>query len=228
MAKGNETATRLAKLEKEVLQLQKEKKLLEDRVSVLEDQYAISRNTSAKLKAEVDRLDQYQRRSNILIKNVEVSEPPNQADDKKLVHELIRKDLKLPNAVAEIDKLHRLGRKRTNGGKTTQDIIVKFKTHSARYDVYDKRKESKNLKIRPNLSKYRSDLLYRASKMVEQSDPVHFVFANAHGDIKLRLKEKPDGNEQYHDFSSISELKTILNDLGIEFVDEVELDDVEE
>ena len=95
-------------------------------MSVLEDQYAISRNTSAKLKAEVAWLDQYQRRSNILIKNVEVSEPPNQADDKKLVHELIPKDSKLPNAVAEIDKHHHLGKKRTNGGKTAQDIIVKF------------------------------------------------------------------------------------------------------
>ena len=159
---------------------------------------------------------------------MEVSEPPNQADDKKLIHELIRKDLKLPNAVAEIDKLHRLGSKCTNRGKTTQDIVVKFKTHSARYDVYDKRKESKNLKIRPNLSKYRGDLLYRASKMIEQSDPVHFVIANAHGDLKLRLKEKADGKEQYHDFNSISELKSILNYLEIEFLDEVDLDDMEE
>ena len=107
---------------------------------VLEDQYAISRNTSAKLKAEVDRLDQYQRRSNIFIINVEVSEPLNQGDDKKLGHEeLIRKDLKLPNAVANSTAWE----ERANGGKTTQDIIVKFKTHSARYDVYDKEERVK-------------------------------------------------------------------------------------
>ena len=54
---------------------------------------------------------------------------------------------------------------------------------------------------------------------MEELDPVHFVFANEHGDLKLRLKEKTDDEKQYFDFKSMEELKEILRSLDIDFAD---------
>ena len=223
----DELRARIEAMEKELKSIKNENEVLEGRVAILEDKIAVSCNTSLKLRQEVDRLDQYQRRSNILLKNVELGPTNSQKDDKKLVQNLLQKELKVPKALVEVDKLHRMGRTRTNAGKKTQDIIVRFKSHAARYDVYEARKKATNLKIRPNLTKRRGDLLYRASKLVEGAEEVHFVFANAHGDLKLRLKEKPDGGEQYHSFSSIEELKKTLEELNIEFDDDVDPDDVD-
>ena len=217
---------RLKKVENQVKSLTDENKLLESRVLVLEDQVAIATNTSDKLKFEVDRLDQYQRRYNVILKNVAVPKKQTQEGDEKFVKNLFTKDLKLPDAYEDVDKLHRLGSARTgDDGKKTQDIVVRFKTHEARYKVYDERKKSKTVKIRPNLTKRRGTLLYQASKFVENVEQVHFVFANAHGDLKLRLKEKTGDDKQIFDFKSMDDLKQTLRGLEIDYVDDVE-DDV--
>ena len=79
--------------------------------------------------------------------------------------------------------------------------------------------------IRQNLTKRRGTLLYQASKFVENVQQVHFVFANAHGDLKLRLKEKTGDDKQIFDFKSIDDLKETLRGLEIDYVDDAE-DDV--
>ena len=217
---------RLKKVENQVTSMKDENKLLVAQIRVLEDQVAVAMNTSDRLKLEVDRLDQYQRRYNVVLKNVALPKKPTQEGDEKFVNNLFVKEPKLPGAYEEVDKLHRLGSVRTNdGGKKTQDIIVRFKTHEARYKVYDERKKSKSTKIRPNLTRRRGQLLHQASKLVEDVDQVHFVFANDHGDLKLRLKNKTADDKQYFDFKSMEDLKETLRGLDFDFVDDVEGDD---
>ena len=58
----------------------------------------------------------------------------SQKDDKKLVQNLLQKDLKLPKALADVDKLHRMGRIWMNEWRK-ENIIVGFKSHAARYDI---------------------------------------------------------------------------------------------
>ena len=55
-------------------------------------------------------------------------------------------------------------------------------------------------------------------------DAVHFVFANEHGDLVLRLNEKVD-DKQYFDFKTMEELKETLRELKIDFVDDIDADD---
>ena len=219
----NQLKERLKTVEGQITTLKDENKLLKARVLVLEDQVAVSNNTSEKLRTEIDRLDQYHRRHNIMLKNVAVPKKPSQDEDEKFVKTLFTKELKLNDAFEDVDKLHRLGPVRNKDGKKTQDIIVRFRSHSMRYKVYSERKKAKT-KIRPNLTKRRMDILYRASKLVENVDPVHFVFANEHGDLVLRLNEKVD-DKQYFDFKTMEELKETLRELKIDFVDDMDADD---
>ena len=44
-----------------------------------------------------------------------------------------------PDVISEIDKLHRVGKIKDKNGKQSQDIIVKLKSHSTRYNVYTER-----------------------------------------------------------------------------------------
>ena len=221
----NQLRERLKTVEGQITTLKDDNKLLKARVLVLEDQVAIATNTSEKLRVEVDRLDQYHRRSNIVLKNVAVPKKQSQDEDEKFVERLFTKELKLNDAYADVDKLHRLGPIRNNNGKKTQDIIVRFRSHAMRYKVFDQRKKSKT-KIRPNLTKRRGEMLYRASKLVENVDAVHFVFANEHGDLVLRLNEKVE-DKQYFDFKTMEDLKETLRGLEIDFVDGIDADDEE-
>ena len=205
-----------------------ENDLLKERVEVLESRVEIGKNTSTKLRIEIDRLDQYQRRSNLIFKNVIL--PPNQSDegDTEFVKNLLEKEMNMQNAFSGVDKLHRTGKRRTaTGGKKTQDVIVRFKSHSARYKVYKERNKSKSVKIRPNLTRRRGDLLYRASNLVDDLDQIDFVFANIHGDLTLRLKDPDEDEKQLFSFSSMSQLKETLKEHNIDFMDDENADDME-
>ena len=67
------------------------------------------------------------------------------------LHNLEVKNKTLEEKVERL--LHRVGKIKDRYGKQSQDIIVKFKSHSAIYKVYKERKKGKNIKISPNLAK---------------------------------------------------------------------------
>ena len=57
----------------------------------------------------------------------------------------------LPEAAKEVDKA--LGAKKdinACNGKKHQNVIVRFKTHAARYKVFNRRKSLRNISISPN------------------------------------------------------------------------------
>ena len=105
------------------------------------------------------------------------------------VKKVIKKDLKLPEAFKDIDKLHRVVKVREKGKKKNQDIIVRFKTDHTRYQVFNERKKAKSSNIRLNLTKKRNDLLYNASVLVDKIGQVQFVFTTTHGDLYVRIAE---------------------------------------
>ena len=122
----------------------------------------------------------------------------------------------LPSLANELDKSHRLGPTKNINGKNHQDIIVRFKSHSARYAVYNKRKSLPNIRISPNLTKKRGKLLSNAVELTEniQTNDWGFVFANSHGDLLVRLKDKYEG-KHYHSFNSIECLADKLKQIGL-------------
>ena len=64
-----ELKERMAALEEEVSALKKQNINLSEKVILLEDRVAVAENISYKLSVELDRLDQYHRRSNVIIRN---------------------------------------------------------------------------------------------------------------------------------------------------------------
>ena len=204
---------RLEKAEGEIKNLQAAKTDLERRVEVLEAKVAVAENTSEQLRLEIDRIDQYQRRSNVVLKFAELPNDNTEAKDKELVKKVLEKELKLAGSVSTIDKMHRIGKIRNRDGKRNQDIIIRFKTHHSRYTVMRNRKEARSVKIRPNLTKCRNDLQYKASEYVKEIEKVKFIYANIHGDLILRLNEEIDGKEDFQ-FNSMNKLESLLVETG--------------
>ena len=129
----------------------------------------------------------------------------------------ILKEMDLPkDVVNDFDKAHRLGKVKESNGKKHQDIIVRFKSHSSRYKVFHKRKTLKHVSISANLTKNRSKLLFDAIQVSENNiddNEWGFVYANEHGDLLFRLKQKFNG-KQYFSFDSLESFKKQLKDIG--------------
>ena len=92
-----------------------------------------------------------------------------------------------------IDKLHRTVPYQPS--TNTQPVIVKFKSHSFKEKIYNKRKNvNKNIKLVPSLTRRRSQLLNNLQIALNDSkengilDAVKFVFADAHDSLKLVLQ----------------------------------------
>ena len=206
----------LKELRETIANLEKNNTLMEAKLEKIETEQAITKTVSNKLAIEVDRLHQYTRRSNVIIRHVPLPENESVELVEEKVREIISKELQLPNIVAEIDKAHRVGKINIQNNKKSQNIIVRFKSHSARYSVYNKRKLLKNKKIGANLTPHRSQLLQEAITVMEslEKEDGQFVFSDLHGDLKLRVKEAYDGRH-YFSFSSIETLHELLSNLGL-------------
>ena len=201
-------------MEARITVLESSNKSLEGKVESLESRVKISERVSDQLSLDLDRLDQYHRRSNIIIRDVFVPEKETLEDVKKNVHNIITKDLGLPKMVSKIDKLHRVGIIKEKDGKKMQNVIVRFKSHFARYAVYNERKKAKNIKISTNLTKRRGKLLFDVSNAVKEVGNVQFCFANINGDLKIRLVE-PYNGKQVFSFNSLNELNSLLLKMGL-------------
>lgn len=168
------------------------------------------------LRGEIHRLQQYTRRYSVSIAGIEKSreETPD---------ELREKVLKVLNEVdsstneADIDKLHRNGPVFEG---TRQEIILRFKSHSAKEAFYRGRKTlppaSRAVKIKPSLSPQQKRLLREAEALIEDYslreemvNPPEYVFANIHGEIQVKLKDKYRHGDRVT-FHTIQQLTTIL------------------
>ena len=141
--------------------------------------------------------------------------------------EMVEKQLKLPNAANDIDKLHRIGKKKQYEGKTYQNVIVRFRSHRSRYAAYKERQKLKGgVKMSPNLTKHRLQVLHESSQLVNDAGGIDFTFANINGDLCVRLTDAHNGRNVFT-FSSIENLRTILADKGIDLPDDEEEEEAE-
>ena len=226
MGKGNNQTTpkknddhiaalnaKLASLEAKVACLEDKNKSLENKVVLLESQQAVCSKVTKELSKELDRLGQYTRRANIVIKNVFLPEKETNEDVAHVVNNIIKDDLKLPNEINNIDKLHCIGKVKNFNGRKNQDIIVRFKSHASRYKVFNSRKTTKKVNIRPNLTPSRGKLLFEANELISSVDEVDFAYADLHGDLKFRLVREYEGKFVFP-FFSLEELKSSLSEMG--------------
>ena len=192
--------------------LRKRIKELETRCDRLEAAKLVSENVTELLRKEVDRLDQYGRRHNVIIRNVELPRNETQKQVEEKVVKIVEKSLKSPALVRDIDKMHRIGRVKKEKGKNVQNIVVRFRTHQSRYELYGKRKELQNgIKMSPHLTYHRGKILHESIEHVENIQGVEYTFANLHGDLAVKLSDKYEGKDIFS-FNTIDELNNILID----------------
>ena len=202
------------------------KKQIDDltkRVLELESYKIVSETVTETLRKEIDRLDQYGRRHSVVIRKVEKPAGETQAHVEEKVNSIISTALKMPTITKDIDKLHRIGRTRTEGGKTFQNIVVRFRSHRSRYALYGKKKDLPNgLKINAHLTHHRAKVLHESIDLVKDIEGVEFTYSNIHGDLYVRLTEPDEKNNHKFMFNSIDELNEILMQKGLVEDDERE------
>ena len=169
------------------------------------------------VKGEVNRLQQYTRRYSVVISGVEKTDRRESNDSLRPKVEEIVQNVTSSTTIADIDKFHRNGPAKG----TKQDIILRFKSHSAKEQFYKGRKtlpeQLKHVRIRPSLSPEQQILLDEARDLLDEyhhggfvgENPPDYVFANVHGVVQLKMKtQTKDG--MFITIQNIAHLSQIL------------------
>ena len=173
---------------------------LEQRISSLEYNYTVMNSVMfvrdrviENLRLELTRVQQYTRRPNVSVIGI-----PKEKNEK---HEQLK--TKIETLVGEIDSgitMNNIDKFHRDGPSTGDDqaVIIRFKSHEAKELFYKKgrkkMKENRNdIKIKPNLCAERRKFLNRAVEYVnsypdDMYNPPDFVYADLHGNIKIKMK----------------------------------------
>ena len=139
MNTNNNNTTEMKKkidaMETRIKKLETANTTLEKKVEGLESRVIISERVSEQLSLEVDRLDQYHRRPNVIVRNMLLPETETNADVENKVHDIMKNEIKLPEIVNSIDKLHRTGKVKEKNGKKMQDVIIRLNASCKVYSV---------------------------------------------------------------------------------------------
>jgi hypothetical protein len=166
---------------------------------------------SNELTNEITRLQQYTRRYSVIIKGLPVT--PNETNE-TLTTEIssVINEAESPVTIDDVDKLHRNG-PRFEG---KQDVIVRFKSHSAKESFYKKRKTIKRprVKIQPSLCDRRRKLLNESNELIKSyqneavRNPPAFVLADVHGNLMVKMTET--NGRLFRKFESTEQLVEII------------------
>ena len=89
---------------------------------------------------------------------------------------------------------------------------MRFKSHGIARSVYRRRKNQNLVRIRPSLTRFRSDQLSKARDIVNShSHFIDFVYANSDGDLKVRFKKKVK-NYFVHAFTEAEDITQLVVD----------------
>ena len=183
---------------------------LKKEVEQLKDVKAICSNINNTLLKEIEKMQQYSRRNCIVLEGIPVKPRESISDLEKVVKSTIKTEFKLEekDIAAEFDKTHRIGGITKN---RQQRIIVRFKSHGFCEKIYNRRKETKPVNVKPSLTKFRLGTLKKAKDRYANSDDVDFIYSDILGNLKIRLKNQLDGRF-VHSFYDMDELSQIIFD----------------
>ena len=153
--------------------LEDKNKTLSSEVTSLKDQVDTLTTTCNKLLTAQDEAEQYSRRNCLRISGI----PETDEESTNTIMLMIASECDVNLDPSDIDRSHRLGKPRShssvpeNKKNTPRDIIVKFTSYRSRARVFQSKKKLDNNSAFPNtyinedLTKTRSELLYKARKM---------------------------------------------------------------
>ena len=176
----------------------------------LSSKFNVTKKVNTLLNQQVGDLQQYQRRSCIIIDGVNHDEDESVTDSTSKAKDVLNKHLQISKEEIEkqVDKCHRIGLKNEDGTQTT---IQKFKSHLFRELVYHARKKTKNKKIKIKISSHqkRREILSYAHQATINIPNVDFPYADINGNLKLQLKENFN-NKKVFTFKSKEELHSLF------------------
>ena len=160
---------------------------------------------------DVEELEQYGRRLCLRIDGVPSEEKETSEDVLKKVMTLCS-DAEVDIPDMAFDRAHRIGRAYNDKGsnKNCKSIIIRFTTFRHRTMLYRcKKKMSKNVRIKVDLTKKRFSLLSSANEYVKNVGLARFCYA----DINCRLKVKwNDENRQDSFFKDMEDLQRLIEE----------------
>ena len=193
-------------------------RLMSSRVKALENhQYrmdglmAIKDRVTELLSIRVNQLEQYTRRYSLIVKGLERPRDETAEQLREKVNEILQQSDTVVN-MDDVDKFHRNGPIKDN----QQEVIVRFKSHSAKEIVYRKRKSLRNVKIQPSLTPENKVLLEQAREELpalrydSNKNLPEFVYADVHGDLRVKMSVPSKGNFMFHKFTSIQHLYEVV------------------
>lgn len=185
--------------QKEIDELKEQVRMLNVTVSglrndmdVLHSRLEVSNHVNSILQSQVADLQQYSRRHCLIMEGIDVKPNEKVVDVEKEVKNILVNNYNVNNddIKLEFDKAHRIGKAKQNN----QPVIVRFKSHSFRANLYSDRKrhqQNGKYKLRVCLTSQRSQLLQKMNENLI-SEKIDFCYANINGDLKVRLKEELD------------------------------------
>ena len=187
-------------------------------MDVMESQIFVTAQVNIMLAQEIDRLEQYGRRNSIVLSGIKPDDTEDNDKLKECVRKVVGEGLNMKSEFnRDFDKTHRIGPVLETPHGKRQDVIVRFKSHAKRYQVYHRRKElkdnNKDIRITPLLTKIRRKLLSQARKDFDENPNVNFIYASDHGDVKVRFHNKVK-NKFVHDIVDIKEFAELVNSIG--------------
>ena len=167
---------------------------MEVKMNYIESLLHVKDSVIGGLKGEIERLQQFTRRYCVSITGIPKPRGEKSSDLKPIVENLVTEVGR--TSIEDIDKFHRNGPQKGS----EQEIILRFKSHSAKEAFYKGRKNlgqnRVDVKIRPSLSSTQLNLLNDARNYLDSQkgailpNPPEFIFANMHGIIQVKMKNK--------------------------------------
>ena len=164
---------------------------LKSKIEKLTDCNAVLSNVNDKLSHEVERLQQYSRRNCIVLEGIPTHRNESvESLQGKVQTAITSMGISQQEYASEFDKTHRIGPVRN---QKEQRVIVRFKKHSLCEKIYSQRKKSRNIKVKPSLTKFRLNTLNSTKERFEQCELIDFIYADIQGNLKVRFKNAFDG-----------------------------------
>ena len=184
---------------------------LKTEIGKLIDQNAVLNTVTENLSKENERLQQYSRRNCIVLEGIPVHKNENIQALEGKVENVITKELGISREefMSNFDKTHRIGPVRNNN---EQRVIVRFQKHSVCEKIYAQRKKSRKYKVKPSLTNFCMNMLKATKERFEKCEHVNFIYADIHGNLKIRFNQPLDGRYVYN-FNDESELSNLIHDI---------------
>lgn len=214
-------------LKKRISDMEEKFSNLENVNMKLESEIAVTKKVNSILEDQVDSLQQYQRRSCMIIDGIPPVKNGTKEDMlqiKSKIKKIVTTKLDVSSASFEdnFDKCHRLGP--VKNGK--QSTIIRFRTHSFREKLYLDRKnlDSNNIRFRVSLTSKRIELLKQANEMIKENNNnlFKFAYADVSGNLRILLNKSVDNRWSYPFTNTIE-----LNDLVLKLADKCNMSDEE-